>query len=997
MANMTGTGSSFPGTSSADIIVAGESGAGGTTTDTINGLAGNDVIFGDHDEVFVDAGAGNATRATAIDINDDTRWSTKPNPDVGDASIPYTTVLATGGGELDYFKVTVGDGETITVDLDYGFGLYGGPGFDSIVRLVDTNDVQLEYDDDSEISEGGRGSFPISTTLSRDSYLTYTNTSGLALNLFIEVGSFVSINAPGGAIASGATYMLNVSVTNHANTNVADFSPDIIDGGDDDDILYGLDGDDTINGGSGDDFIIGGAGGDTIDGGTGSNDTASYEGSNAGVTVNYGISYSGGHATGDTLSGIENLVGSDFDDLLLMYAGDNDLYGGDGSDTLRGGTGVDRLYGEAGPDFLSVRVGDLAAGEIYDGGAGNEDTLSLFGEGSTSFDFTNVTLTGLEYAVFQKQFGGGATAHFFASQITGGFTRFYDLVPSQTVRVEIDMAAATYLDLSGLILGGFDQAGDGFTINGDGADETITGTSVADTIDGAGGDDTIDGSGGDDILKGGTGVDIVRGGAGNDRFEWSGNEFLDSSNNSTVGETLDGGADTDTLVLDQNGPGTIDFRNHTVLGFEILHQNFGSGQAYSFLASQFTFTQVEWIADSATDTLTIDMGGQSVLDLSAVTFSGFDPADEFYVIGGGNNETIRALDGASMEISAGTGNDTVSDHDSAVMVSPDVFDGGGGTDTIEYNTDFTSADFEFDLGVETAAFQSTQFDVIRNFENINVGGAATVIGSSDANVIHAIETGSSNANSFSGLGGDDTLEGGAGNDTLEGGEGADTLNGGTGNDTASYASSAVGVNIQLQYGVVQGGDADGDTLISIERLTGSGQNDTLYGNPGDNIIRGGGGSDKIKGLNGADNLYGDGGDDWLYVDSLDNIALGGGGTDRLIVVGSGGVTNAVGANSIEIATGNVGNDTFNGSGATADLTLKGLSGDDVLTGGTGDDYLYGGSGTDQLIGGAGLDRLFIDENDAIVDGGSGVEDRVIVQQLASATQGVNIFMSGANV
>ena len=44
-------------------------------------------------------------------------------------------------------------------------------------------------------------------------------------------------------------------------------------------------------------------------------------------------------------------------------------------------------------------------------------------------------------------------------------------------------------------------------------------------------------------------------------------------------------------------------------------------------------------------------------------------------------------------------------------------------------------------------------------------------------------TGSSGANSLSGLGGNDTLYGGNGNDTLYGGDGNDTLYGGNGNDT----------------------------------------------------------------------------------------------------------------------------------------------------------------------------------------------------------------------
>ncbi|MCB1492315.1 MAG: hypothetical protein KDJ77_11060, partial [Rhodobiaceae bacterium] len=54
-------------------------------------------------------------------------------------------------------------------------------------------------------------------------------------------------------------------------------------------------------------------------------------------------------------------------------------------------------------------------------------------------------------------------------------------------------------------------------------------------------------------------------------------------------------------------------------------------------------------------------------------------------------------------------------------------------------------------------------------------------------------------------------------------------------------------------------------------------------------------------------------------------------------------------------------------------------------------------GADQLRGGAGVDRLYVDENDTIIDGGAGTEDRVIVQQLLSAPTGVTIDMDASNV
>ena len=51
----------------------------------------------------------------------------------------------------------------------------------------------------------------------------------------------------------------------------------------------------------------------------------------------------GGHAAGDILIGIENLIGSDHDDVLIGDAADNILIGGAGNDRLAGGSGIDKF------------------------------------------------------------------------------------------------------------------------------------------------------------------------------------------------------------------------------------------------------------------------------------------------------------------------------------------------------------------------------------------------------------------------------------------------------------------------------------------------------------------------------------------------------------------------------------------------------------------------------------------------------------------------------
>ena len=127
----------------------------------------------------------------------------------------------------------------------------------------------------------------------------------------------------------------------------------------------------------------------------------------------------------------------------------------------------------------------------------------------------------------------------------------------------------------------------------------------------------------------------------------------------------------------------------------------------------------------------------------------------------------------------------------------------------------------------------------------------------------------------------DVLSGGDGDDILTGGTGADTLLGGAGSDTASYAASASAVNVNLTTGAATGGDAQGDSLTSIENLTGSAFNDGLIGDGNINILTGGAGDDTLQGLGGGDTLYGGLGSDTFIVgegdgnDIIDGGAAGG--------------------------------------------------------------------------------------------------------------------------
>ncbi|WLA62321.1 DUF5801 repeats-in-toxin domain-containing protein [Bradyrhizobium diazoefficiens] len=140
------------------------------------------------------------------------------------------------------------------------------------------------------------------------------------------------------------------------------------------DSLSGHGGDDIILGRGGDDVLSGGLGNDTLDGGSG-NDTANYLDAGGGVSVDLNITTpqtTGGAGT-DTLVSIENLIGSNFGDVLMGDVNSNSLSGGAGDDTLTGRGGIDTLAGGTGADKFHYN-GPSDAGP----GLGNPDRILDF-------------------------------------------------------------------------------------------------------------------------------------------------------------------------------------------------------------------------------------------------------------------------------------------------------------------------------------------------------------------------------------------------------------------------------------------------------------------------------------------------------------------------------------------------------------------------------------------------------------------------------------------
>jgi serralysin len=311
---------------------------------------------------------------------------------------------------------------------------------------------------------------------------------------------------------------------------------------------------------------------------------------------------------------------------------------------------------------------------------------------------------------------------------------------------------------------------------------------------------------------------------------------------------------------------------------------------------------------------------------------------------------------------------------------------GGGSDTLDFSGFAQSQKISLvggtfsNVGGMTNSFSIAMRASIENA----VGGSG-----SDEIIGNALD------NRLSGGIGADTLKGDMGADILEGGSGADMLDGGDGIDTADYRqSTGTSVNVSLLAGTATGGHAQGDTIISIENLSGSltqrdiliGNDDanTIYGNGGDDSLRGEGGDDYLVGGLGADAINaGAGVNDWvsyitnvvgqISVNLLTNINSGGDAQgDTLFFVEN--LEGSLGIRSIL-----VGNDIAN--------KIVGHNGVDSIRGEGGNDIIEGGVGADSLNAGAGIDTVTYEHSAA----GVTVDLKLATQVSAGEASGDSLF------
>ena len=321
-----------------------------------------------------------------------------------------------------------------------------------------------------------------------------------------------------------------------------------------------------------------------------------------------------------------------------------------------------------------------------------------------------------------------------------------------------------------------------------------------------------------------------------------------------------------------------------------------------------------------------------------------------------NDVLATVAGGSAATLHGNAGDDTL-----IASATVELLDGGADTDTVSYTNSAAGVTVDLRLAGAQVSAGAASGDTLTGIENL--------IGSVAADTLH----GDAGANRLAGGTGDDVLNGHDGSDVLVGGAGADQLVGEAGSDTADYSASAAGVTVNLAAGTGLGGDAQGDTLATIENVTGSALADTLYGDGNANALAGGAGDDSLRGGAGADTLDGgDGIDTASYrgslavaVDLLNHTASGGDAAGDTLTA----IENLTGSSFADQLAGDGGRNVISGDNG-AD-TLAGNGGDDLLAGGSGDDSLDGGDGADRLVGDDGVDTIHGGAGNNSIDAGTG--------------------------